>query len=427
MQVTKNDLGKSQIELTVEIPAEEFKSYLEPAVKKISAEVKIDGFRPGHVPYEVLKAKIGEMTILEEMARLAINKTIGAVIKEHVAGQPVGEPQVNVSKLAPDNPLEYKAVLALLPEVHLGEYKNLKLKEEKIVVTPAEVEKTVNDLREWRAKEALSAEAVKDGDKAIVDIQMFLDNVPIDGGQSRDTAVLIGKDYLLPGFDKNLLGLKRGEAREFKLPYPTDFHDKNLAGKLVEFKVTAKEVYTRDLPEINDVFAEGLGLKNLEELKANITKSHEERKKQQTRHKMESDLLNTIVNKSRFGDIPEMLINNEGENMLRELEETVTHEGGKWNDYLSHLGKTRDQLLLDVAPDAVKRVKTSLVIRTVGQAENITASDEETDKQIEEMKKHYREEGRTDPELNTPAYRYYVKNILTSRKIIEKLVEWNIK
>jgi len=119
MNISKKDLGKSQIELTVEFSAEEFKPYVLRGVEKVSQEVKIEGFRPGKAPYEILKNKIGEMTILEEAARIAIDKNIDKVIKENVVGQIVGQPQVNITKLAPDNPMEYKMVLTMLPEVNL--------------------------------------------------------------------------------------------------------------------------------------------------------------------------------------------------------------------------------------------------------------------------------------------------------------------
>ena len=218
MKVEKKDLAKSQIELTVELSVDEFRQYIAKGAKKVSQEVKIDGFRPGKIPYDVLKQKIGEMTILEEASRLAINKTIDKIIKENVVGQPVGQPKIDITKLAPDNPMEYKVALAILPEVKLSDYKNVKVKLEKVEVKEEEVDKAIKQLREMRAKETISDKEVKDGDKAIVNIEMFLDNVPIDGGQSKDAAIIIGKGYLVSGFGKKLIGAKKGDVREFKLP-----------------------------------------------------------------------------------------------------------------------------------------------------------------------------------------------------------------
>ncbi len=161
MKVTKKDLGKSQIELRVVLSLDEFKPHIEKGAEKVSKDVKIEGFRPGKAPYDVLKAKIGEMTILEEAARIAINKTITEVIDKHVESQPVGQPKIDIIKLAPDNPLEYKVVLATLPEVKLGEYKDLKIKEDKTDAEDKEVEKLINDLREMRVQEKITLQHCK--------------------------------------------------------------------------------------------------------------------------------------------------------------------------------------------------------------------------------------------------------------------------
>jgi len=255
MNITKKDLGKSQIELTVEITAEEFKPHILRGAERVSKEVKIEGFRPGKAPYEILKAKIGEMTILEEAARLAVDKTVDSAIRDNVTEQIVGQPQINITKLAPDNPMEYKVVLTLLPETKLGKYKELNIKEAKPEVKDEDAEKLIAQLREMRANEVLSETEVKEGNRVILDVEIFLDKVPVDGGQGKDTGIIIGQNYVIPGFDKKIVGAKKDDVREFSLPYPADYHNKTLAGKMAEFRVKVKEVYTRTLPEVNEEFA----------------------------------------------------------------------------------------------------------------------------------------------------------------------------
>jgi len=427
MKVEKKELPKSQIELIVELTPEEFKPYIEQGASKVSREVKIDGFRPGNVPYDILKKKIGEMTILEEAGRIAINKTIDKVIKDNVAESTVGGPRVDITKLAPDNPLEYKVLIAILPAVKLGVYRDLGIKQKKVTAEEKEVAKMLEEIREMRVKEALVDRELKDSDKAIIDIRMFLDKVPVEGGQGLGTAIILGKNYIVPGFDKKILGMKKGETREFSLPYPKDYHMNNLAGKMVEFKTTLKEVYERVLPELNDETAKGFGLKNLEELKTNIKKSIEAQKKREAEQSAERQMLEKLAEKSRFGDIPEILIEHETNTMLAELEQTVTERGGKFADYLASLGKTRDQITLDLLPEAMKRVKTSLVIREVASAEKIAVEDAEVDKNIEEIKKQYKDHKDLAGRFDSPEYKSYVLNVLTSRKVVDKLREWNIQ
>lgn len=428
MKVTKKDLEKSQVELTVELSAEEFKPYLPKGAERVSQEVKIEGFRPGKAPYDVIKNKVGEMAILEEAARIAIDKTIDQAIKENEDRQIIGQPQINITKLAPDNPIEYKIILTILPEVTLADYKNIKVKMTEVEVKDEEVEKMINELKEMRVKEVISNKPAKEGDKLLVDIEMFLDNVPVEGGQGKDTAVILGKDYIIPGFDKNLIGAKKGETKEFKLPYPQNHHQKNLAGKMVEFKVKINEVYDRQLPELDEEFVKNFGLKSVDELKTNIKKSLLTDKKQREQNKCERELLDKLIEKSKFGDIPESLLDHESKVMISEFEYGIESQGGKFDDYLSHIGKTREQFVLDLLPEAMKRVKSSMAIRKISEVEKIEVTKEEIDKAVADLIKQFGgKEKNLEEKVNNPAYREYLANSLSSRKIIDKLKEWNVE
>ncbi len=427
MNITKKDLEKSQIELTVELSVEEFKPYISRGAEKVSMEVKIEGFRPGKAPYEILKNKIGEMTILEEAARVAIDKTIDKIIKENISGQIVGQPQASIVKLAPDNPMEYKIVITMLPEIKIGEYKNLDIKKSAVEVKEEEVEKLILELREMRASEVISETEIKNGDRVIADIGIFIDKVPVEGGQGKGAGLIIGKNYVIPGFDKKIIGAKKNDVREFSLPYPDQYHDKNLAGKMAEFKVEVKEIYNRILPEINEDFAKGFGLKSPDELKSNIKKSLLAEKENEEDKKSQSAMLDKIISRTKFGDIPEALIKHEAEVMMSELEYNIKSQGAKFDDYLSHLKKTRDQIALELMPDAVKRVKVSLIIREISVLEKISVSHEEVHKAIDDVLKKYRGDKQIEDRIKSQTYHDYVENNLAGKKAMEKLTEWNIE
>jgi trigger factor len=426
MKVQSKKIEKSQIELTVELSYEEFKPYIKIGAEKISKEIKVEGFRPGKAPYEILKQKIGEMSILEESAREAINKTIRKAIDENIKKQAVGEPKVDITKLAPNNPLEYKVVVAILPEITLGDYKNLKIKKEKAEIDEEEIKRSIDYLREMRVTEKIADREIKEDDKVIVNIKMFLDKVPVEGGQSKDTAVIIGKDYLVKGFDKKLIGAKKGEKREFKLPYPSDHYQKNLAGKMVEFEVEVKEVYSRDLPELNEEFAKTLGLKSIKELEENLRKNLKQEKENEAKQKTEIKMLDEIIKKSKFEEIPDVLIEHEAQTMLAEIEHGVKNQGGKFEDYLTSLKKTKEELLLDMYPNAIKRVKSALLIREIGDKEKIKATDEEVEKKVEELLKQYKGYEKVEKRVKEPAYKEYLKNTIVNQKVVAKLTEWNI-
>jgi trigger factor len=426
MQVSKKDLGKSQVELIVELSLEELTPYIEQGAKKIASEVKIEGFRPGKVPYDILKQKIGEMTILEEAAHLAIHKTIDEAVEKNTIGlHPVGQPQVNITKLAPNNPLEYKVIVSLLPTIALGKYKDLKLKVEEAKIDDKEVDKALTDLREMRAQEVVADKVAEVGDKVAVDIQMSIDKVPLEDGSHKNLAVILGKDYFVPGFDKKLVGAKKDEVRSFELPYPDDHHQKNLAGKLVEFVVTVKEVYQREIPPLDDSLAAFFQLKDLAELKKNLAESLLHEKKHQVELRNESELISKIVEDAKFGDLPDVIVESELKNMLAELEESVVRQGGKFEDYLAHIKKDREALKLDLAPNAIKRVKSALVIRELAIIEKIAPTEQELADKIAELKKQYADKPEILKMIGEHGYKHYLENVLTNEQVIKKLKDWN--
>ncbi|MFA5163726.1 MAG: trigger factor [Patescibacteria group bacterium] len=426
MKVEKKELVKSQMEILVEVSREELQPYLEKGAQKVSEQVKVEGFRPGKAPYDILKQKIGEMTILEEAAHLFIEKQVDEIIKENLIGQdPVGQPQIEITKLAPGNAMEFKVILSLLPKISLGEYKGFNLKVEEVKVSKEELEKTLRDLREMRAQEVISEQPAKIGDKVIIDVEMFLDKVPIEGGQSKDVAVILGKDYFVPGFDKKLEGSKKDESREFSLLYPDNHHQANLAGKMVSFKVKTKEIYDRQVPELDDKFAAIFQFKNVSELSKALEENIEHEKKHQAEHKYEAEMLEKIISSAKFGDLPDILVNNEIQVMLGELEQSLSQQGAKLDDYLNHLKKSKDQLIMDFTPSALKRVKTALAIREIAIIEKIKVSGKEIDNKLEELKTRYKNQKEIQDMISQAHYRQYLENLLSNEKVIKSLKEWN--
>jgi trigger factor len=427
MNVVKKDLGKSQIELIVEVGLEEFNPFIQKSAEAISKEVKIEGFRPGKVPLEILKQKVGEMTILEEAAKILINKQVYSVLEEHLKDEEVvGQPEVDISKLAPNNPLEYKIKVNLLPGLTLGEYKDLKIKEEKLEVKDEEIDKVLKDLVEMRATEKISGKEIKEGDKVIASVNMFLDKVPLEDGQAPEATVLIGKNYFVEGFDKRLIGLKKGDKKEFAVNYPSNHWQKNLAGKKVDFKVEIKEVYERSLPEINDDLAKNFKFNNLKQLKENLGKTIEDQKKKENDQKIEIKIIDKIIEGSKFDEISDDLIKNETEVMMREVEQNVVSQGGKFDDYLSSIGKNKEQFKLELMPNAVKRVKSALALKEIAKIEKIDVSSEELDKELELLKERYKDNPDAVKNMSGLAYRSYLSNFILNQKIIGKLKDWNI-
>ena len=426
MQSTKKDLGKSQAELNVSLEFKEFQPYIEEGAKHVSEHVKIEGFRPGKVPYEILKQKVGEISILEEAAHIAIRKTIDDVFAKELAGrQPIGQPKIEIIKLAPENPLEYKVIVSLLPTVALGEYKGLNIVKEKPEVSAEDIDKTIKEILEMRAKESLSSEPAKEGDKLILNVSLSLDKVPVEGGQAQDVTVVLGKEYMVPGFDAQMKGIKQGEKREFKLLYPETHHQANLAGKMVEFAVTATSVYSRELPALNDELAKEMHFKNIDDLKSAIEKNILADRERQADIKAELKMLETIADKAKFEDIPEDLLEREADNMMAELERNVVSQGGNFDDYLGHLKKNKAELRLELLPNAVKRIKTALIIREVGIIEKVEVSKKAIEEKLEALKKMYSQNPEAMEQLGSHEYFHHLENMMFNDQVVAQLKSWN--
>lgn len=415
--------------MTVELSAEEMKPYLEETAQRLSKDVKVEGFRPGHAPFDVLRKKIGDMPILQEAANVAVQKTADDAIRQQIedGDDIVGRPDVQLTKAAPGNALEYKVTLQLAPKVTLGSYKDLGVEAPDAKISDDDVDRVIRNLQDMRTAEKLVEREIKDGDKAVVGIQMFLDNVPVEGGQTQETAVVIGADYIIPGFDKELIGAKKGDVREFSLQYPETHHQKNLSGKNVDFKVEIKDVYERELPEMNDELAKNLGAKDVADLQQKIRDNLEQEANQKAEQKVVVSIFEKIIAKTKFSHLPEQIVDAEVKNMVQELKQNVEQQGGTFEDYLTHIKKTTDDLEQELRPEAEKRVKTSFIISEIIREEKIVVTDEELQAAVDERLAAYAQDAEMKKQADTKELRSYIRYNMLNQKVIGKLKEWNVK
>lgn len=421
MNVKKETLEKSQIKLTVELSADEFLPYVEKAARRIAEQVEIPGFRKGQAPTEMVRQKVGDMALHQEAAQLAVEKTLSEAIEKEKL-QTVGQPAIGIEKLAPGNAFVYTASVPLLPEVKLGDIKKLGVKPEEIKVTAEEIEKVIHNVLRMRAKEQLVDRAAKMGDKVELDFDVYLDSIPVDGGTGKKYPLVLGEKTMIPGFEEQVVGLKAGETKEFKLSFPKDYHQKMLAGKETEFKVKVLAVYEVVLPEVTDEFAKTLGdFKTAADMKAAVEKNLKEEKEQQADGKFEREMLEALIGVSKFGDIPEVMLTQETKVMMTELEQNVQRQGLDFTEYLLHLKKDRKQLMLDLTPDAAKRIKSALLIRELAKQEKIEPTEEELKAEMDQLRHAYEGNQAVLRQLESAAYREYLGNVVRNRKTIHWL------
>lgn len=390
MKLDKKVLPKSQLELTFELSPEELKPYMEEAAKKLCEEKPIKGFRPGRAPYDLVISTFGEMKVLQN----ATNRIIGTLYYETLDKEKldtVDQPDIEIKKMAPGNAFVFTAKVSILPEVKVCDLEKIRVSPiSEIKIDDAEINKVLADIQKIRAKEVLVDRAAQKADKVELDFETFMDKVPLDGGKANKHSLIIGEGYMIPGFEDNLVGLKKDEQKEFELNFPDKYHAKHLAGKKALFKVKVLAVYAIEQPKIDDELAKGLGYPDLTAMKKSIESNIKRDKENKAREKQELEIIEKLIDKSTFGELPDALINNETHKMMHELESNVERQGGKLADYLSHIKKTEEEMLLEFTPDAIKRVKTALIIRAIAQANNLTASHDEVHEEMEKTIASYK-------------------------------------
>lgn len=427
-QVVKTKLSDTKLELTVTVPYADLSVYLDKAAAKLSEHIKLEGFRPGKVPLDIMKRQVGDLALLEEAAKLLIDRTASKTVAEHIKDEDViGQPQLAITKLSPDQDLEYKISIDTLPVIKLQSYQGFDIKAETVSVSDEEFTKALDQLLDMQAEEKVSDKELALGDKTLVDIKMYLDSVPVDGGQAKGVSVILGKNYVVPGFDKELVGLTKGATKEFTLPFPADHHQKNLAGKQVEFAVTINEVFERHLPEVNDDFATKLGVESADKLRADIRDNLVKQKQTKADEKTELAILEQLVSANPIATLPEGLVHSEAHQMLHELERNIAGMGGKFDDYLLSIKKTHDSLLAEFKPEAEKRIKVALLMREIAKAEKLEASEGEIDAELTHLRSHYQGQPELLARFNSPEFRRELAGRIVNRLVIAKLKELNLK
>ena len=418
MNYTTKKQPRNLLELEVTISPEEMKDFYQQALGEMAKETTVSGFRPGKAPLDLVERQTSKIKVLERAADIAINRNYREiVIKEKI--WPIGEPKIELLKLAPDNPLVFKITITLMPKVKLGDYKKIKVQAKPVKIEEKDVQRVLQELQQMRRKEAAVKRPAQLGDRAEVDLEMFIDKVLLENGQVKNLSVILGQDFYIPCLSQQLVGLTIDQTKEFNLQYPADHFDKKLAGKKVDFKVKLNNLYQIDLPELNDGFAQGVGkFKGLAELRDQLKDNLAQEAQAKENDHQEVELLKQLVEKSTFEELPEILIESELDKVINELQYSIEAQGLKFDDYLMHLKKTRVELRKDFVPKAEARVKTAIAINEVAEQEKIVVDDKELDEEVGKMIESYREQPDLLEHIQSNQGRNYLYNVILNRKVI---------
>lgn len=420
MSYTLKKLAKSQVELTFMITPADYEKDVQQAAVRLSERAAIKGFRPGKAPYEMVKQQLGEQKILEEALQPIVQREyFKAVQKEKLDA--VGAPSVSVQKLAPGNDLQFSATVAILPALTLPDLTSIKIETKDVSVGEKEVGETLDNLKKMQPKEVIKHGAATKEDKVVIAMEMFLDKVPVEGGQAPQHQVYLNEAHYIPGLAEQLIGLKKDDAKEFALNFPADHYQKHIAGKNVDFKIKVNDVFTLEYPMLDDAFAKNLGQESLIKLKeillANLTREAEQKEDQ----RVEAAILEAVIEKTEFGELPDILVDSEKRKMFYELKNDLERRGVGMEKYLMDIKKTEEQISADFTDGAIKRAKAALISRQVAKDNNISVSKKELDKEVTTIKQAYAGEKNIEENLKRPEVLDTIAATVQNRKVVQFL------
>ena len=419
MKLTANkqiDEKNQEISFEISIPYEEIEQFLEKTAKKINKDLKIDGFRAGKIPFEVVKKQVGEMYLLQSSIEDIVDTALNQVLKENDLRLFI-TPKIAIDKLAPSNPIEFKATIHQLPSFTLKAWDKIKIKAEEIKVEDKEIDESMKGLLEYLVKEKEILKPVSNGHVAILNFDVLVDNVPLEGGSAKDYHLVVGQQSMIPGFEEALLGLSTGDEKTFKLNFPADYPHKPIAGKEAQFSVKINKVMEREYPEINDELAKELKYGNLDELKEAMKKNLMTEKAKNADIQNMNQVFDELLKKADFEKINDAFLDQECRVMLGELKQNIEKQKGNYEHYLEHIKKTEDDLLKEMKPEAEKRVKISLILKEIVDKNNLSVTEEDIDQQFAQY-------GEASEEMKgNKRFRHYIEQNLLNKKTIDFIKE----
>ena len=377
--------NKHEVEIKLE---KEWVSALDAVFKKKNKEVTIDGFRKGTAPKDMYIKKFGIESLYGDAVDACINVAYKKALEDNKL-IPVIEPLVDVTGISDTNVI-FKFTIITKPEVTLGEYKNLKVKKEKAVVTDEEVDHEIENMRTNMADVVVKENGVvADGDIAIISFDGFVDGKKLEGGKGENYPLEIGSHSFIPGFEEGVVGMKNGEEKELKLKFPENYVE-DLKGKDVTFKVTVNEIKTKVLPEMDKDFFEDLGydVNSVEELKTKVKEEliHEKE------HQLEDAFLDRVLEKASENtkiEINPEIVDEEIQRMINEYSNQLKMQGMEFSEFLKMTGTNVDNIKEQMKPEAEKRVKYRFMIEAIADAEDLKFTKEEIENRLEEIAKSY--------------------------------------
>ena len=421
MSFTVENLEKNMAKLTITVSAEDFEKSLQEAYNKNKNKISVPGFRKGKVPRAMIEKMYGAGIFYEDAANHAIPGAYSDVAEE-CGLDIVSQPEIDITQIEKGKEFIFTATVAVKPEVTLGKYLGVEIPAVDTKVTADDVKAELEKVREQNSRLVeVTTRGVKDKDQTVIDFEGFVDGEAFEGGKGTDYPLTIGSHSFIDTFEDQLIGKKIGEEVEVNVTFPVDYHAENLAGKPAMFKVTVKEIKEKELPKLDDEFAQDVSeFETLADYKADIKKNLTEKKKAAAKRERERLAVAAAVEEAQM-DIPEAMIKAQVNRMAEEFAQRLQQQGLSFEQYMKYTGATPEQLVETMKPEAVTRIKNSLVLEAVAKAEKVEVTDADIDAEIEKMAEMYQMEVDKLKEIIGDAEKDNIRKDLEVQKAAELL------
>lgn len=426
MSVQVENLEKNMAKLTIEVSAEEVEKAIQAAYIKEKGKINLPGFRKGKVPRNMIEKMYGPAVFYEDAANTLISENYPDAVDESGVDI-VSRPTIDVVQIEAGKPFIFTAEVAVRPEVTLGKYLGVQVTKVDTSVTDEEVEEALEKERNNNARTvSITDRPVAEGDTAVIDYEGFVDGVAFEGGKGENHSLEIGSHSFIDTFEEQLVGKNAGDDVEVNVTFPEKYQAEELAGKPALFKVKIHEIKAKELPELDDEFAQDVSeFDTLAEYKEDVKKKLVEQKENEAKRTKEDEAIQKIIDKSTM-EIPEAMLDTQCENMINEFAQRISQSGLSMEQYMQFSGLTQDKLKEQVRPEAETRIKSSLVLEQIAKEENIEVTDEEINAEVDKMAAAYGMEADKLKEYMGDAEKESMKRDLAVTKAVTLIMD-NVK
>ncbi len=421
MSVQLEKLEHNMALLTIEVPEEDFEKAVERAYRKNKNKINIPGFRRGKVSRVVIEKMYGRDFFFGDAANIIIPEVWEKTYDE-CEEDIVSSPEIDVVQLEAGKPFIFTAKVALNPVATLKKYKGLQIEKFDSEVTDADVEEEIKRELENQSRMVSVEREAKDGDQVILDYEGFVDGVAFEGGKGENHPLTLGSNSFIPGFEEQIVGKKAEEDFEVNVTFPEDYHAEELKGKEAVFKCRVHEIKERQLPELDEDFADEKGFDSVDEYKTDLKDKLTKRKEKEARAKKEDAVIEKLIEQAEM-DVPEAMINTETKRSVDEYAQQLRYQGLSLEQYYMFTGLTEEKLMEQSRPNVERRIKGRVALEAVATAENIEATDEDLDKEISEMAEQYRMEADKLKGMMGDQEKKLVKKDIRVRKALDFVIE----